>query len=47
MSGPLLNHLAALDGYVHVVRAFASELVPHPDGSVDPDRDLETLDSEF
>lgn len=47
MSGPLLNHLAALDGYVHVVRAFASELVPHPDGSVDPDRDLQTLDSEF
>jgi GTP-binding protein YchF len=47
MSGPLLNHLAAMDGYVHVVRAFDSLMVPHPDGSVDALRDLETLDSEF
>lgn len=43
----LLNHLAGLDGFVHVVRAFASELVPHPDGSVDPARDLDALDTEF
>jgi len=47
MSGELLNHLAGLDGFVHVVRAFASDLVPHPDGSVDPARDLEALDTEF
>jgi GTP-binding protein YchF len=47
MSGPLLNHLAALDGFVHVVRTFESELFPHPDGSIDPVRDLETLDAEF
>ncbi len=43
----LLNHLAGLDGFVHVVRAFDSELVPHPDGSVDPARDLDALDTEF
>ncbi|MBK8902352.1 MAG: redox-regulated ATPase YchF [Anaerolineaceae bacterium] len=47
MSGELLNHLAGLDGFVHVVRAFESDLVPHPDGSVDPARDLEALDTEF
>lgn len=47
MSGELLNHLAGLDGFVHVVRAFNSDLVPHPDGSVDPARDLEALDTEF
>lgn len=47
MSGELLNHLAGLDGYVHVVRAFASDLVPHPDGRVDPARDLAILDTEF
>lgn len=47
MSGPLLNHLSGLDGFVHVVRAFESELVPHPDGRVDPRRDLEALDMEF
>jgi ribosome-binding ATPase len=43
----LLNHLAGLDGFVHVVRAFESELVPHPDGSVDPARDLDAIDTEF
>ncbi len=47
MSGELLNHLAGLDGYVHVVRAFESDLVPHADGSVDPARDLAVLDTEF
>jgi ribosome-binding ATPase len=43
----LINHLAGLDGFVHVVRAFESELVPHPDGSVDPVRDLDAIDTEF
>jgi GTP-binding protein YchF len=47
MSGELLNHLSGLDGFVHVVRAFESDLHPHPDGSVDPARDLEALDTEF
>lgn len=47
MPGDLLNHLAGLDGFVHVVRAFASDLHPHPDGSVDAARDLEALDTEF
>ncbi|MCA9933611.1 MAG: redox-regulated ATPase YchF [Ardenticatenaceae bacterium] len=47
MSGELLNHLSGLDGFVHVVRAFESDLVPHPDGSVDAARDLEALDTEF
>ncbi|MCP4427009.1 MAG: redox-regulated ATPase YchF [Chloroflexi bacterium] len=47
MSGPLLNHLAGLDGFVHVVRVFENEMAPHPDGSVDAVRDLETLDTEF
>lgn len=47
MSGELLNHLAGLDGFVHVVRAFANDLVPHPDGSVDAARDLAALDTEF
>ena len=47
MSGELLNHLSGLDGFVHVVRAFESDLAPHPDGSVDAARDLEALDTEF
>lgn len=46
-SGAILNHLSGLDGFVHVVRAFASDLVPHPDGSVNAARDLQALDTEF
>lgn len=47
LSGELLNHLATLDGFVHVVRAFESDIYPHPDGSVDAARDLEAVDMEF
>ncbi|MCP4358371.1 MAG: redox-regulated ATPase YchF [Chloroflexi bacterium] len=43
----LLNHLSGLDGFVHVVRAFESDLYPHPDGRVEPTRDLEAIDTEF
>ncbi|MDX1413475.1 MAG: DUF933 domain-containing protein [Candidatus Promineifilaceae bacterium] len=47
LEGQLLNHLAGLDGFVHVVRGFQSDFVPHPDGFVDPMRDLKVLDLEF
>jgi hypothetical protein len=46
-SGPLLNQLASLDGFLHVVRAFENPTVPHPSGSVDPQRDLATVDGEL
>ncbi len=35
------------DALVHVVRLFSDEAVPHPDGSVNPLRDIETFDTEF
>jgi ribosome-binding ATPase len=44
------EHLARLrdsDALLHVVRAFDNPAVPHPDGSVDPWRDIERLDLEF
>jgi len=44
------EHLARLresDALLHVVRAFDDPSVPHPDGEVDPARDLERLDLEF
>lgn len=47
MGGELLNHLSGLDGFVHVVRAFESDLSPHADGNVDAARDLAALDTEF
>lgn len=47
LSGPLRNELQQVDGFVHVVRAFESDTVPHPYQSVDPQRDLDILDAEF
>ncbi len=47
MSGALLNHLAQADALIHVVRAFQDADLPHPDGSVDPVRDIETLSLEL
>src|SRR5215212_10017032 len=44
------EHLARLrdsDALLHVVRAFEDASNPHPEGSVDPARDLERLDVEF
>lgn len=47
LSGALLNHLSGLDGFVHVVRGFENALVPHPAGSVNAERDLNTVETEF
>jgi ribosome-binding ATPase len=35
------------DAICHVVRAHTDEGVPHPNGSVDPARDIETIESEL
>jgi GTP-binding protein YchF len=47
LSGPLLNAAAQNDAFLHVVRAFEDEEVPHPEGSVDPARDLAAMDFEL
>jgi hypothetical protein len=47
ISGALLNQLAQMDGFVHVVRCFMEASVPHPAGSVNPPRDVSTMDSEL
>jgi hypothetical protein len=47
LSGPLLNQLSQMDGFVHVVRCFENASVPHPAGSVDPRRDIAMLDGEL
>ena len=47
ISGTLLNQLTQMDGLIHVVRCFEDENVPHPQGSVNPARDLAAMDSEF
>ncbi len=42
-----LGRLRDSDALLHVVRAFEDASNPHPDGSVDPARDIERLDLEF
>jgi GTP-binding protein YchF len=42
-----LPALRGVDALLHVVRAFASDVVPHPDGSVDPLRDAKMLELEL
>lgn len=42
-----LAELKTVDALVHVVRAFEDEELLHPDGSVDPARDVATLDLEL
>jgi len=43
ISGQLLNQLSQMDGFILVVRAFESDLVMHPSGSVDAKRDVESM----
>lgn len=47
LKGQLRNELSQLDGYLHVVRTFEDETIPHPYDDVDPARDIEILDGEF
>ncbi len=47
ISGTLLNQLTQMDGFIHVVRVFEDDHLPHPQGSVDARRDIETMDAEF
>jgi GTP-binding protein YchF len=47
ISGQLLNQLTQMDGLLHVVRCFEEASVPHPAGSVNPLRDISTMDSEL
>ena len=47
IAGTLLNQLEQMDGFIHVVRCFTDENVPHPQSSVNPVRDLRSMDEEF
>ena len=47
ISGSLLNQLTQMDGFVHVVRCFEDASVPHPSGSVGPQRDIAAMDAEL
>ncbi len=42
-----LSHIREVDSIVHVVRCFESADIVHVEGSVDPARDIETIDLEL
>jgi hypothetical protein len=44
---PGLQYIQKMDALVHVIRAFDEPNLPHPEGSVNPIRDLETMDLEL
>ncbi|MGD0205051.1 MAG: redox-regulated ATPase YchF [Dehalococcoidia bacterium] len=46
-SSQVLSALSASDGLLHVVRTFQREDVPHPQGSIDPHRDIAAMDVEL
>lgn len=47
MSGRLLGYLSQGAALLHVVRAFEDPAVPHPEETVDPLRDIETINLEL
>jgi len=47
LGNKFLSHIREVDAILHVVRCFASADVIHVDGTVDPVRDIDTLDIEL
>jgi hypothetical protein len=47
IGGQFLNYLSNADALLHVVRAFEDENVPHIDGSINPKRDVATMNLEL
>ena len=46
LGNKFLAHIREVDAILHVVRCFGGDL-PHPEGSVDPMRDIENVDTEL
>ena len=47
LGNKFLSHIREVDAIVHVVRCFEDENVIHVDGSVDPARDIDTIQTEL
>lgn len=47
LDAEVLGELRTVDALAHVVRLFEDDTVPHVDGNVDGNRDIETVDLEF
>lgn len=46
-AGKLIQDIARTDALIHVVRAFEDETVPHVEVTIDPHRDIVTMDLEL
>ncbi|MCA9692993.1 MAG: redox-regulated ATPase YchF [Nannocystaceae bacterium] len=47
LGNQFLSHIRSVDAIVHVVRCFEDDNVVHVDGSVDPQRDCEVINTEL
>ncbi|MGM0443447.1 MAG: redox-regulated ATPase YchF [Fibrobacterota bacterium] len=47
LGNQFLGHIQSVDAVIHVVRCFENEDITHVDGSVDPRRDVEIIDTEL
>ena len=47
LGNKFLSHIREVDAIVHVVRCFEDENIIHVDGSVNPSRDIETINLEL
>jgi hypothetical protein len=47
LGNKFLSHIREVDAILHVVRCFAGSEVLHIEGSVDPNRDIDTIDTEL
>ncbi len=47
IAGQFLAQLSKMDALLHAVRAFENASVPHIEGSIDPDRDVATMNLEL
>jgi GTP-binding protein YchF len=47
LSGELMNAIGNNDALLHVVRVFEDKSVPHPLGTINPARDIASLDAEL
>lgn len=47
LGNAFLSHIAAVDGIYHLVRAFESKEIVHVDDTIDPVRDMETIQNEL
>ena len=47
LGNKFLSHIREVDAMVHVVRCFEDDNIIHVDGSVDPARDIETINLEL